>query len=281
MQIMYTGSVYSIAVSGASVAEELPDENWNSVTWKFSIKGSALKVVLAFMLVFGLALSMGAQRHYNAWFRATASLSMRHNLRWDNEFQHRRQNGYGNENRIDRNLMFTYRTWLHYQWTDQVKFSLSPFSCFSHYRIIQRGEDAAAQPISEYRAALAVEWQKRLGGVLRLLGREGLEFRMFHAPRPDVFRLRNRWGLKWAFTESLQLMIFDELFLAWGRDRARQIFDHNRLGAQLDFRLSQRIRLEAGWMHIARQVDSSEGLLREHNVFLNMTYLLSLPRRMH
>ena len=62
-----------------------------------------------------IAQTSQAQQHYNTWFRGTLSTSVGKKLKIDNEFQHRRQNGFENENMFDRNLMFTYRNWVHYQ----------------------------------------------------------------------------------------------------------------------------------------------------------------------
>jgi light-regulated signal transduction histidine kinase (bacteriophytochrome) len=80
----------------------------------------------------------------------------------DNELQHRRQNGFDNVNLFDKNLMFTYRIWAHYQHNKDVKFSLSPFAYFSNYKIIQKQTDQTASPISEVRLSAAVELQQNI-----------------------------------------------------------------------------------------------------------------------
>src|SRR5690606_38385428 len=90
-----------------------------------------------------------AQQHYNAWLRGTLSVPVGKKFKIDNEFQHRRQNGFNNADMFDRNLMFTYRKWLQYQHNEDVKLSLSPFAYFSHYKIIHKQSDGIAQPNNE------------------------------------------------------------------------------------------------------------------------------------
>src|SRR5690554_7722173 len=96
-----------------------------------------------------------AQQHYNAWFRGTLSVPVGKKFKIDNEFQHRRQSGFNNADMFHRNLMFTYRNWLHYQHNEDVKLSLSPFAYFSDYRIIQKQADENTTPNSEIRFSAA------------------------------------------------------------------------------------------------------------------------------
>jgi hypothetical protein len=109
-----------------------------------------------------IAQTLLAQTHNNAWFRTTLSLPVSEKFKIDNEFQHRRQNGFDNNNLFDKNLMFTYRNWVHYQYSKDVKFSVSPFAYFSNYKIIQKQADQTAEPNKEIRFSVAVELQHEL-----------------------------------------------------------------------------------------------------------------------
>ncbi len=100
--------------------------------------------------------NLQAQHHYNAWFRSVLSVYVGKKFKIDNEFQHRRQNGFDNANLLDKNLMFTFRNWVYYQHNEDVKFSLSPFAYFSNYKIIQKREDENTQPNKEIRFSVAV-----------------------------------------------------------------------------------------------------------------------------
>lgn len=96
------------------------------------------KKLLITAIWISIAQTLQAQQHYNAWFRGTLSVPVGNKFKIDNEFQHRRQNGFNNADMFDRNLMFTYRNWVHYQHNSAIKFSLSPFAYFSNYKIIQK-----------------------------------------------------------------------------------------------------------------------------------------------
>ncbi len=222
--------------------------------------------------------SVAAQQHYNAWFRATLSLSWSDHLKWDHELQHRRQNGYGNENLMDRNLMWTYRMWLQYQRKPHWRFAVSPIGYFNHYKIIQTSEDAASQPVQEYRIAGSAEWHWQGNKRLGVLGRGGLEYRMFHDPRPDMTRFRLRWGMKLACTDKIQIMVFDEVFIQPRSPVSAQHFDHNRAGVQVEYRIGHRLRMDMGWMHITRNLQSPDNYLYESNFFVHVLYSLALRR---
>ena len=96
------------------------------------------KKLLITAIWISIAQTLQAQQHYNAWFRSTLSVPVGNKFKIDNEFQHRRQNGFENKNMFDKNLMFTLRSWVHYQHKEDIKFSFSPFAYFSHYKIIQK-----------------------------------------------------------------------------------------------------------------------------------------------
>jgi hypothetical protein len=118
-----------------------------------------------------------AQQHYNAWFRGTLSIRVGKKFIIDNEFQHRRQNGFENENMLDRNLMIAYRNWVHYQQNEDLKFSLSPFAYFSNYGIIQEQTDEAAHRSSEIRFSAAVELKHQLFKKFYVMDRTAIEYR--------------------------------------------------------------------------------------------------------
>lgn len=103
-----------------------------------------------------IAQNSQAQQHNNVWFRGTLSVLVGKKFKIDNEFQHRRQNGFDNANLFDKNLMFTFKNWVHYQHNEDVKFSLSSFAYFPNYKIIQKQADENATPNSEIRFSTAV-----------------------------------------------------------------------------------------------------------------------------
>lgn len=115
-----------------------------------------------------------AQEHSTAWFRTTWSVPVGTKFKIDNEFQHRRQSGFDNKNMLDKDLIFSYRNWVHYQHTEKVKFTVSPFAYFKHYKMIQNQADETANATDEIRFSAAVELQHKLLGKFYILDRSAV-----------------------------------------------------------------------------------------------------------
>jgi hypothetical protein len=235
------------------------------------------KMLLAAIAACLVVVPVVGQQHYNAWFRTTLSIPLSQKVKWDHEFQHRRQNGFDNENLLDRNLMFTYRSWFLYQRNDSWKFSFSPCGYFYHYKIIPSIEDKEDHPKEEFRVSMAAEWQKNVIKKLHLVGREGMEYRIFHDQLADQWRLRSKWGLKWVWNSKMHVFLFDELFLKMSKGSNDTSFDHNRVGVQFEFPIGRHLTIDTGCMHIVRRVNSIVPTLNESNVFLHLVYTLSPP----
>ncbi|RQP08362.1 MAG: DUF2490 domain-containing protein [Parapedobacter sp.] len=221
-----------------------------------------------------IAQTLTAQHHNNAWFRSTLSIPVGEKFKIDNEFQHRRQNGFENENMLDKNLMFTYRNWVHYQHSEDVKFSVSPFAYFKHYRIIQNHSDETARPNSEVRFSAAVELQHEILKRFYIVDRSAVEYRIFSNNQSDITRLRNRFGFRYDFTEKLKVGIFDELLFNLSGTTYHHFFDHDRLGLNVEYKVLSNLKFDIGYMHIARLPLASTTKLYEDNLYLNLTYQL-------
>ena len=103
-----------------------------------------------------------AQEHTNSWFRITLSVPVTEKIKTDLELQHRRQNDFESDNLFDKNLMYTFRTWVYYKQNKDVVYALSPFAYFSNYKIIQNESDSVSKPSNEYRFCASVELQHEL-----------------------------------------------------------------------------------------------------------------------
>lgn len=233
-----------------------------------------LKTLLATAIWIFVTQTLLAQQHYNAWFRGTLSVPVGKKFKIDNEFQHRRQNGVENENMFNRNLMFAYRNWVHYQYNDDVKFSLSPFAYFSNYRIIQEQADEAVQPNSEIRFSAALELQHQLFKKFYVIDRTAVEYRLFQGNHTEITRLRSRIGFRYDFTEKIKLGIYDELLFNVTGTTAEHFFDHNRIGIDLEYPVLTNLKFDIGYIRIARLPLTSKTKLHENNIFLNLTYQL-------
>lgn len=228
------------------------------------------------LLILACCLSglMHAQTHANSWFRGTLAVPIRENIQMDAEFQHRRQNGFGNHNLFDKNLLFTFRTWMHYQQKEGVKYSLSPFAYFSSYKPIQFPGDDTLRPNREFRFSAAVELHKSLFGKTNLMNRTAAEYRVFGGAHLPVTRLRNRTGLDYHLTARLKAGIYDELILNIGGMPLAQFFDQNRIGCYMQYEVIPNLKLELGFLHLVRLQITDLTKLRENNLVLNLTYRL-------
>ena len=232
------------------------------------------KKLLITAIWISIAQTLQAQQHYNAWFRGTLSVPVGKKFKIDTEFQHRRQNGFGNANLFDKNLMFTFRNWVHYQHNEDVKFSLSPFAYFSNYKIIQKQADENATPNSEIRFSAAVELQHSIVKKFYIVDRTAIEYRMFDRNQSDITRLRNRFGFRYKFNEKIKLSVFDELLFNLSGTTQQHFFDHNRIGLSLEYITLPYLKFDIGYIHITRLPLTSTTRLHENNIFLNLTYQL-------
>lgn len=221
-----------------------------------------------------IAQTLQAQHHYNAWFRGTLGVPVGEKLKIDNEFQHRRQSGLDNSNLFDKNLMFSFRNWIHYQHNEDVKFSVSPFAYFSNYKVIQKQADETAQPNREIRFSAALELQHRILRKLYIVDRTAIEYRIFSHSQSDITRFRNRPGFRYDFTEKIKISVFDELLFNIIGTTHDHFFDHNRIGIDLEYKISSGVKFDIGYIHITRLPVTNNMKMRENNMMINITYQL-------
>ncbi|MBC9929752.1 DUF2490 domain-containing protein [Chitinophaga qingshengii] len=232
-------------------------------------------LIIAIWIAFPSTLT--AQNHHNAWLRGTLGVPLSEKLKTDIEFQHRRQNGFQNMNMLDQNLMFSIRPWIHYQYRSNLKFSASPFSYFSHYRIIQDKADNEVTANSEVRVSIAEELQHKISRHIYLLNRNALEYRIFNSPQPNITRFRTRFGGQYELTGHVKLALFDEFFINLAGTSAGHIPDHNRTGFNIEYNVSPQLKFDLGYIYLVRfSVPTAAGNIRSHenNIFLHLTYQL-------
>lgn len=224
------------------------------------------------MTVIACALSAQAQ-HFNAWTRLTISVPVADRWRVDAELQHRRQNGLGDRDMLYAPLMYTFRSWVHYQWRDNVKCSVSPFAYFSNYRIIQSTPDEVATPTREIRGTVAIEIKRPIYKKTTLVLRSAAEYRHWLGGQPDVVRLRNRVGVNYQLSRNMDATVYEELLCNLSGVPPGHLFDHNRAALTIGYKLSTALRLDAGYIYINRLLAApSTDVVTEHNIFVNLTY---------
>ena len=227
-------------------------------------------IILIVILI--IASKTVAQEHTNSWFRTTLSVPVTEKIKTDLELQHRRQNDFESDNLFDKNLMYTFRTWVYYKQNKDVVYALSPFAYFSNYKIIQNESDAVSKPSNEYRFCASVELQHELAEKFYIVDRTALEYRVFEGTIENVVRLRNRLAFRYDLNSNFNTTIGDEIFINASGTDSQHIFDHDRLFANFSYKLNPSFKFDLGYIYISRLTKSNIDLIDESNIYLNFTF---------
>jgi hypothetical protein len=233
-----------------------------------------INTIILIVLVTFFAPKIVAQEHINSWLRTTLSIPLTEKIKTDIELQHRRQNDFESDNLFDKNLMYTFRTWIYYKQNKDVVYAISPFAYFSNYKIIQKESDAVAKPTNEYRFSASVELQHELAIKFFIVDRTALEYRVFEGSVDNVVRLRNRLAFRYDFTSKFNTTVGDEIFINASGTDAQHIFDHDRLFANFSFKPKPTLKFDIGYIYISRLPKSNTDLIEESNLYLNFTYTI-------
>lgn len=222
--------------------------------------------------------SRAQQPHQNAWMRATLSYDAGSKIKIDGEFQHRRQSGFENKDCLNEELMYTLRSWVHYQHNESVKFSVSPLAYFSHHRIIQQEADLSSDPVREMRISAAVDLQHEIFTKFFLTDRNAMEYRIFQGSANNITRMRNRLGIRYDFMPRLKAGIYKEFFVNLSGTSTYYFFDHKRNVVFLDYTLMPGLKVETGYAYILRLPPGNLKKIKENNLYLNLTFQLHRHR---
>ena len=237
-----------------------------------------LRTFLIGVWVVLLTHTLFAAPHNNAWFRGTLGIPINNKIKVDAELQHRRQNGFDKCNPLDKNLMLSLRNWVHYQHNDNLKFTVSPFAYFYHYRIIQKQDDENMKPSNEVRFSAAVELQQPIFRKFYVANRTTVEYRMFNNGQ-NITRARYRFGGRYEFSRRLKTIGYDEVFLNVSGVSSVHFFDQNRISISLEYKISSQWKFDAGYMYLTRSRQSNNSFLYENNILLNLTYELPAGKK--
>lgn len=220
-----------------------------------------------------------AESHNNLWLRGTLTYVQSEKLRIETEFQHRRQNGIGNRNLLDKTLLYSYRNWIRYRHNKTVHFSVSPFAYFANYRVIRKLPDVDAEPRKEIRFSAAIDLQHEILKNLYISNRNFVEYRLFTHGEQDIVRYRNRIGFRYDVGKKIKLSIYDEILLNVTGVAKEHLFDHNRAGIHLEYSILPNFKMDIGYMHISRLPLNNMDMLTENNFVFNFTYEIFRPKK--
>ena len=215
-----------------------------------------------------------AQEHTNSWFRTTLSIPINEKIKTDLELQHRRQNDFESNNLFDKNLMYTFRTWIYYKQNKDVVYAISPFAYFSNYKIIQKESDAVAKPTNEYRFTASIELQHQLATKFYVVDRTAIEYRVFEGSIENTTRLRNRLVFRYDLNSRYNLALGDEILVNTTGTDTQHMFDHNRAFSNFSYKPNSTVKFDIGYIYISRLTKSNIDLIDESNIYMNFTYTI-------
>lgn len=201
------------------------------------------------------------QGRLNWWLRASSRIAITDKWSSEVELQGRRQNDMS-EHLMEYPLLYSVRAWLHYDISESLKVTVSPFAWFEHFSL---REDGYIDKAHEYRFTAAISRTVVAGRSFKLYGRPAIEYRALQG-KADEIRPRAQVGIIWQVGKSFAIRPYEEIMYTYSTGSGKVAFDQNRLGAGFVLSLSRTLRTEAGLIHIVRA--SAYG---EH-VFLNFYY---------
>lgn len=231
-------------------------------------------IISMFGMLFISSQTLFAQYQHNAWFRGTVNVSLSSKLTLDTELQHRRQRSPNTSNFLGENLLHSYRNWLHYQHQPYLKFSLSPFAYFNHYKILQSEDDRLGTPNHEVRFSAAFEIQLPLAQNFYIIDRSAVEYRVLSNASSDITRFRNRLGVKYDLNNRLHFTLSNEFILNTSGVPLTHFFDQNRIGFNVEYQVLNNLKFDLGYIHLIRFPVHATSALYEHNIYFNLAYKL-------
>lgn len=222
-----------------------------------------LRIVII-LAIFGLASpggNLNAQTRVNVWLRSSTRIYLACKLSAEAEFQLRRQEDKA-AHQLAYPLMYSARTYLHYDVNKALRVSLSPFAWFEHFPL---KADGHLSKMYEYRSTLAAVWTANINKKMKLFVRPAVEYRVF-SNSTEQLRPRLQAGMKWQVSKWLAIRPYEEIMAAYTTDRTDLQYDQNRIGTGIILHTTKRTQLELGYIHICRSNTSDE------NIFLNFYY---------
>lgn len=163
----------------------------------------------------------------------------------------------------------------------QLRPNLMLTAGYGYVRTHPYGDFPSAARFPEHRTYEQVLWTQRAGRI----------------PIQHRLRLEQRWVgqtqggpiASWQYRNRFRYMLrgdiplrgrtylglYDELFLAFGRNRGPQSVDQNRAYGALGYNLGKPGRIEVGYMH--QYVPQRNGIVKEHNHTLQVAFYSKLP----
>jgi len=179
---------------------------------------------------------------------------------WGVDGVYRRKNEEGRGGMFDAPLRESVRPWVHYQFSPNARFSVSPLGYMHTTEYVANPEDREREPYHELRTTLQFfHHHKQLDGRLMHTWRYRYELRWQEQAGRDDYRYTNRFRFRYRarymlnsdnFYEdgTVYLMASNEIGLNLGRPVVLNTFNQNRLYAGVGVRFLNSVRAEARYV---------------------------------
>jgi hypothetical protein len=172
------------------------------------------------------------------------------------DFVYRSKNELNNGSIFTSMLRESYRPWIHYQFSPNARFSLSPIGYMQTQEYVGKPSDYDRLPYHEYRTTLQFfHHLKQAGGRVMHTWRYRYEMRWQEIPNTDDYRYLNRFRLRYRIrvglnssdfyaNNTLYAAVSNELGLNFGKNVVYNTFNQNRLYIGLGYRFLTAARIE-------------------------------------
>jgi len=202
--------------------------------------------------------------HNTMWVRVLFNDKITDKLRWEVMMQHRRQSVMAESiNIVEKSQLNAYWTWLHYQFSKEIKVSLMPFCQFATSPLFTEGQ-TNGRTIHEFRWAVRLEHQKKFKH-FQLMNRGVIEYRWrdFLVEDKYIPNWRVRYMLrftkpikaKWLKDKSLNLLFYNEILVQFGEAVSSfpSIFDQNRIYVGVSYGVLKNVRVDLAYSYVFQQ----------------------------
>lgn len=217
--------------------------------------------------------------HHQLWSSLTLEKKISSKVNADLDIQHRRQSISAENLNIFRAYQYqSYRLWVHYNFNERLRFSLSPAMYVHEVPLSDDGWQFLREPQKEIRPSAAL-WYMNEHSSVHTSQRYAIEYRYrtsfqnkgFYWPE---WRLRYMILLSKDLGENIDVIIQNELFIAFGKFIQYNIFDQNRILAGMEFYGSDKIKIRTGYMFIIDMQRSGKSMNLINILVLGMNLTL-------
>lgn len=227
--------------------------------------------------LYGFYIPVYAQKQTNWWTRVSVTKPISSTFYTELEGQLRFQYNHFSPIQlyfIEEHLTHSLRWFFHYRPSSQFSASISPFTWFASSPVIISPTDVDAPIQHEIRPSTLAEWLPPMSDKLSIAMRTWVEYRDFQNTTNDLIRFRQRFGLRYQVDEKWQAFLANEILLHIYGVAENQLYDHNRLVFNINYRPNRQWRIELGYIYINRLLRNRMLYVNENNIITHFYYTL-------